>query len=375
MRSRLISILSVFLFIFVTAVSQVQAQRIAECDSCGYCQGRTPPENWAACAECLYPVEFGTNPDPLANQTLKINEDPSAANYNKPPVPAAGKYYTQLGCLNTGLSSFTNPSAGGGVLNFLLNYLIFPAVGVLAFMTIVYGAFLLATAQGEQFKIAQGKRLITSAIVGLIFTFSAVLIINLIGANILRIPGLQEDEATQDFGKIKLAIERLSNETGQLPNHLDPNICVHNPEVFIDSPRAGLISTDGSFPGWNGPYLTNADVTDQYGTAYYLDSDYRCRPDVKGCETVNFEYNQYDKLTEGKSKFVRAIISYGQDRASNYCNITSQYICRDNNRTCQPINSTTCQDDSNVRYTCNNMEYVGCTRTDEDNTVFVLCGW
>lgn len=375
MRNRNISLLFLFILFIIPFFSPVQAQRIAECDACGYCNGRTPPENWASCAECLYPVEYGINHNPTSNLTLKINEDPTADNFNKPPAPAAGKYYTQLGCLNTGLSSFTNISAGGGVLNFLLNYLIFPIVGVLAFMTIIYGAFLLLTAQGDQFKIAQGKRLITSAVVGLIFTFSVVLIINLIGANILRIPGMQQDEASQDFEKIKLAIEKLSNDTGELPNHLDPNICVHNPEVFIDSPRAGLIATDGSFTGWNGPYLTDADVTDQYGTAYYLDSDYRCRPDVKGCETVNFEYNQYDKITEGRSKFVRAIVSFGQDRAANYCNITTQYICRDNNRRCQPLNSNTCRDDSNVTYSCSNIEYTGCTRTDEDNTVLVLCGW
>ena len=375
MRNRITSIFFILVCLFIPFFSQVSAQRNAECDACGYCNGRTPPENWAACAECLYPVEYGTNHDPKANLTLKINEDSAAENYNKPPVPAAGKYYTQLGCLNTGLSSFTNISAGGGVLNFLLNYLIFPAVGVLAFMTIVYGAFLLATAQGDQFKIAQGKRLITSSVIGVIFTFSVVLIINMIGANILQIPGMQEDEASQDFAKIKLAIEKLSNDTGQLPNHLDPNICVHNPEVFIDSPRAGLLATDGSFAGWNGPYLANADVIDQYGTAYYLDSDYRCRPDVKGCETVNFEYNPKDKITGGRSKFVRAIVSFGQDRAANYCNLTSQYICRDNNRACEPLNSNTCRDDSSKTYTCNTIEDRDCPRTDADNTVLVMCGW
>lgn len=187
-------IASAVLFFSATDVS---AQRIAECDSCGYCNGRPVPENWVDCAQCLYPTQYALNSNPTANETLKINEDKTADNYNKPPTPASGKYYTQIGCLGTDIASFTDANAGGGVLNFLLNNLIFPAVGVLAFGVIIYGAFLLVTAQGDRFKIEQGKRMITSAIVGLIFTFGVVLIVNIIGSDILRIPGFSRaDQVT-----------------------------------------------------------------------------------------------------------------------------------------------------------------------------------
>ena len=177
------------LIVMTFSATDVSAQRIAECDACGYCNGRTAPENWADCAQCLYPAQYAITTNPTANETLKINEDKAASNYNKPPQPAAGKYFTQIGCLGTDIGSFTDASAGGGVLNFLLNNLIFPAVGVIAFGVIIYGAFLLVTAQGDRFKIAQGKRMITSAIIGLIFTFGVVLIVNIIGSDILRIPG------------------------------------------------------------------------------------------------------------------------------------------------------------------------------------------
>lgn len=176
------------------SATKVSAQRIAECDACGYCQGRTAPENWADCAQCLYPVQYAISTDPNANETLKINEDKAAENYNKPPKPATGKYFTQIGCLGTDISSFTDANAGGGVLNFLLNNLIFPGVGVLAFGVIIYAAFLLVTAQGDRFKIEQGKRMITSAIIGLIFTFGVVLIVNIIGSDILRIPGFSRSD-------------------------------------------------------------------------------------------------------------------------------------------------------------------------------------
>lgn len=214
---KILTILAVCFILFFSS-SDVSAQRIAECDACGYCHGRTPPENWGDCAQCIYPTQYVINSDPRGNETLKINEDPAAANFNKPPQPASGKYFTQIGCLNTGLTSFTDASAGGGVLNFLLSYLIFPAVGILAFGVIVYGAFLLVTAQGDQFKIEQGKRMVTSAIVGLIFTFSVVLIVNIIGSDILRIPGLSRSTQITFVG--------YGTSTFEAGNQVFPNLSV-----------------------------------------------------------------------------------------------------------------------------------------------------
>lgn len=210
--------------------TEVSAQRIAECDACGYCQGRTAPENWADCAQCLYPVQYAISTDPNTNETLKINEDKAAENYNKPPKPATGKYFTQIGCLGTDIGSFTDASAGGGVLNFLLNNLIFPAVGVLAFGVIIYAAFLLVTAQGDRFKIEQGKRMITSAIVGLIFTFGVVLIVNIIGSDVLRIPGMSRSSEITFMG--------YGTPTYEGANQVFPNL-----SVTIDNKEVALIES------------------------------------------------------------------------------------------------------------------------------------
>ncbi len=185
-----------FISVLLFAPSSASAQRVAECDSCGYCKGRPVPENWNSCALCLYPNIVDKNTQASSDITLRIvtnpAPDPNNPNniiHNRPPQPAEGKYYTQLGCIDTGFNSFRDASAAGGVLNFILNNLMFPIVGTLAFVVIIYGAFILATAQGDQFKIAQGKRMITSAIVGVLFTFGVVLIVNIIGSDILRIPG------------------------------------------------------------------------------------------------------------------------------------------------------------------------------------------
>ncbi|KKQ38904.1 MAG: hypothetical protein US54_C0001G0029 [Candidatus Roizmanbacteria bacterium GW2011_GWA2_37_7] len=170
------------------------AVRYAECDACGYCIGKDVPESWDACRKCLYPQITNDADD---NETLEIITDPNDTRLdpakkalNQPIPPAKGRYYTQLGCVDTSLTSFSDPAAAGGVLNFILTKLIFPSTGALAFLFLLYGAFLLITAQGAEEQIARGKRYITGAIVGLIFTFSVVLIVNIIGGDILKIPGL-----------------------------------------------------------------------------------------------------------------------------------------------------------------------------------------
>lgn len=187
------------LFVFTTLISfplSSYAQRYAECDACGYCIGRDIPESWIDCRNCLYPDVAAHDGQAISNETLEIITDPADPRLdptkkalNQPVPPAKGKYFTQLGCVDTSLSSFSDPGAAGGVLNFILTKLIFPATGVLAFGTLIYGSFLLVTAQGAEMQIATGKRYITGSIVGLIFTFSIVLIVNIVGSDVLRIPG------------------------------------------------------------------------------------------------------------------------------------------------------------------------------------------
>lgn len=159
-------------------------ERCAECDACGYCQGKEEPQAWKDCKVCLYPSASDKAND---NDTLKI--ETSGANANNPPKPAQGRYYTQIGCINTTVESFTNPSAAGGVVDFLLNKIIFRVVGGLAFLYLLYGAFIVATSQANPEKLREGKSIVIGSITGLVFTLLVVFLVNIIAGQALRIPG------------------------------------------------------------------------------------------------------------------------------------------------------------------------------------------
>ncbi len=158
--------------------------RYTACDLCGYCPDKNYlPGNWKSCARCLYPDIVGENPNASTNDTIRVNEET-----NEPPTAKSGHYYTMIGCLSTDLADFTAPGAAGAVTQTLLT-LIFRIAGGIAFLYLMYGAFLIITSQGDAEKLNYGKRVITGAIVGLIFSLSALLIVSLIASQILRIPG------------------------------------------------------------------------------------------------------------------------------------------------------------------------------------------
>ncbi len=186
MRWFLIFFLATAVFLSVSArpsfaVVNCATQRCAECDACGYCQGREEPQIWSECKACLYPSAGESAGD---NDTLLIDTET-----NNPPRPASGRYYTQIGCVNTTVESFTNPSAAGGVVDFLLNKIIFRVVGGLAFLYLLYGAFIVATSQANPEKLREGKSIVVGSITGLVFTLLIVFIVNLIAGQALRIPG------------------------------------------------------------------------------------------------------------------------------------------------------------------------------------------
>lgn len=179
----------VFFLIIIIVVNQSLAQtttpvdlgpRYAACDQCGYCPPNPPPGSWSACQKCLYP---DINPDPAAQESLKI--DPET---NLVIAPATGRQFTFLGCLTTGAGSFNQAGGAGSVVQILLKT-VFSIVGGVAFLYLLYGAFVLATSQNDPEKLNYGKRLVYGAIVGLIFSLTSVLLINFLASQVLKIPG------------------------------------------------------------------------------------------------------------------------------------------------------------------------------------------
>ena len=187
----------VFLFILVflllaSIINNVVAQtptvapggpRYAACDLCGYCPDNPPPQSWSACQKCLY--SHIVNPDPTAKETLIID-----AETNLPPTPVPGRQYTFLGCLG-GSNGFTQEGAAGSVVQSLLN-IVFSMTGGIAFLYLLYGAFVITTSQANPERLNYGKRVVYGAIAGLIFTLGSVFVIKFIASGVLKIPGFGE---------------------------------------------------------------------------------------------------------------------------------------------------------------------------------------
>lgn len=171
------------LVVFSPAFAQ---DRFATCDLCGFCKDliptppqQNPPSNWESCRRCIY--EFASS-DPYAYETLKINDS------NLPPSPVPGRYYTVIGCIDTNLGSFQTEGAAASLVQVLLK-LIFSAAGGIALLYFLYGSFLVLTSQTNPERLGQGKRTIYGAVVGIIFCFSSVFLINLLASGVLKIPG------------------------------------------------------------------------------------------------------------------------------------------------------------------------------------------
>lgn len=179
----------VFFFFITTNIYAIDcnSERCAACDQCGYCWQLTPtppfinpPSSWEKCRDCVYNLP---GVPAQSNSTLKIDE-----NTNLPPTPLPGRVYTQLGCLGTNLGGFQQEGAAAGVVQTLLN-VVFSTVGGIGLFTILYASFIIMTSQSSPERMNYGKKILVGAVIGVVFSLSAVFIINIIASGILKIPG------------------------------------------------------------------------------------------------------------------------------------------------------------------------------------------
>jgi len=113
-----------------------------------------------------------------------INDDVTNWDYTAPSQQgncAEGEINTALGCISTDISS-------GGFVNDILKLAI-GLGGTVALLLILVGVFIITTSAGIPDKLNQGKELITSAVSGLLFIILSIFLLNLIGVEILSIPG------------------------------------------------------------------------------------------------------------------------------------------------------------------------------------------
>lgn len=182
-----------FVFLNVSASPVFSQGGFAACDLCGYCPPNNPPSSWEACRSCIYP---NASNNPSEKETLKLSildefpltPKPTPNSELIPPTPYPGRYYTFIGCIRTSQGSFREQGAAGNVIQTLLN-IVFSIAGGLAFLFLIYGAFIVLTSQASPERVNYGKRVLIGAIVGIIFTVGAVFLINLLASGILKIPG------------------------------------------------------------------------------------------------------------------------------------------------------------------------------------------
>jgi len=195
------------LFLILVRLPKVQADRYATCDACGYCpiivndntnidtpSGEciptiTPPGNWKQCAKCLYPSLYPTDSIPNAGNCSTLKVDSTT---NQAPSAFPGRQYTAIGCI-TSEGGFNN-NTGSGASSFtqaLFDLVVFKMIGGIALLYLMYGAFLVITSQSDPEKLNHGKRVVYGAITGLVFVLTSVLLVNIIGSNMLKIPGFR----------------------------------------------------------------------------------------------------------------------------------------------------------------------------------------
>lgn len=142
--------------------------------------------------------------------------------------------------------------------------------------------------------------------------------------------------AQQEMRSVHTAMELLFNATGLYP-HKQGRYCPprngSNNETDLTAAASGLTATDGAYPSWNGPYIS--DVLDPWGNPYYFDEDYYCTPGAYGCNGFTSNVQPNDLFS--------VIVSCGPDG-----------MIGDDSGNSQPDNGN------------------GCAYND-DNVVYVLC--
>lgn len=78
-----------------------------------------------------------------------------------------------------------------GIIQTLFGIMLSFAGGI-AVLLIIYSGYRIMTAQGDQEKIKEGREMLTSAVIGLLFVIFSLTILQIIGVDILHLPGFSK---------------------------------------------------------------------------------------------------------------------------------------------------------------------------------------
>ncbi len=139
-----------------------------DCASCGFCHPPTP-------------ILTNTPIPPLPDLVKLCDQIDGQYKDACHKCVDPGGMWTAIGCLPT-----------TGLETFLKDYLFTFGMGIaggIAFLYFLYGVFLFLTSAGNAEVVAQAKEIIVSALSGLLFIIFSIFFLQLIGVQILRIPG------------------------------------------------------------------------------------------------------------------------------------------------------------------------------------------
>lgn len=148
-----------------------------------FCKNKTPD-----CSKCSYcwptPIPTGRATPNIQIPDLKplCDQLPTENDYRGKcwVCQHEGGIWSAIGCLPTDFSALVN------------KYVFTTGVGLaggIAFIYFLYGAFLIMTSSGNAEKMEEAKQIITSSLAGLILIIFSVFLLQVIGVQVLKLPG------------------------------------------------------------------------------------------------------------------------------------------------------------------------------------------
>ncbi len=156
-------------------VVDMQKQNLTAC-----LYGQPSNKSGGAGCTCKLSVSTGAN-DSIINLCEKYIADPNDLRACK-NCGYGGGLWSGLGCVPLNLQNF--------ITNFVLSFGVVLAF-LVAFICIIYSAYILQTSQGNPERIKKAREYLTNCIIGLFLIIGSVFLLRLIGVTILGIPFLK----------------------------------------------------------------------------------------------------------------------------------------------------------------------------------------